>query len=141
MPLLEPGTLAPEIDAENLTGDPIKLSDLKGQRGVVLLFPPVNVDPARINATKALYAKYRDSVELIAVQKTVPSKPMAKMFLQQLGVTFPVLLDESGASFAAYGVEKPPAAFFINREGEIVASATEGELEEIEAGIQQYLLS
>ena len=141
MALLEPGTPAPEIEGENLTGAPVKLSDLKGQRGVVLLFPPVNVDPARINATKALYAKYRDRVELIAVQKSVPSKPMAKMFLKQLGVQFPVVLDEAGATFKAYGVEKPPAAFFINREGQIVATGTEGELDDIEAGIQQYLLS
>jgi len=141
MALLEPGTPAPEIEGENLTGDPIKLSDLKGQRSVVLLFPPVNVDPARINATKALYEKYHDTVELIAVQRRVPSKPMAKMFLQQLGVKFPVVLDESGASFKAYGVEKPPAAFFINRDGVIVATGTEGDLDAIEAGIQEHLLS
>lgn len=141
MALLEPGTPAPEIEGENLTGDPVKLSELKGQRSVVLLFPPVNVDPARINATKALYEKYRDAVELIAVQKTVPSKPMAKMFLKQLGVEFPVVLDESGTTFKAYGVEKPPAAFFINRDGVIVATGTEGDLEAIEAGIQEHLLS
>ena len=141
MALLEPGTPAPEIEGENLTGAPVKLADLKGQRSAVLLFPPVNVDPARINATKALYEKYRDRVELIAVQKTVPSKPMAKMFLQQLGVQFPVVLDEAGATFKAYGVEKPPAAFFINRDGVIVATGTEGELDAIEAGIQEHLLS
>lgn len=140
MALLDAGTPAPEIEGENLTGDPIKLADLKGKRSVVLVFPPVNVDPARVNATKALYQTVRDNVELIAVYKSFPSKQMAKMFLQQMGVTFPVVLDESGAAYEAYGVEKPPAAFYINQDGEIVASGTEGDLAEIEAGVKQYLL-
>ncbi len=140
MALLDAGAPAPEIEAENLTGNPVKLADYKGKRSVVLLFPPVNVDPARINATKALYQNVQDKVEIIAVQKTVPSKQMAKMFLQQMGVKFPVLLDESGAAFQAYGVEKPPAAFFINVDGEIIASGTEGDLAQIEANITEYLL-
>lgn len=140
MALLDAGTPAPEIEAENLTGNPVKLADYKGKRSVVLLFPPVNVDPARINATKALYRNVQNKVEIIAVQKTVPSKQMAKMFLQQMGVQFPVLLDESGAAFQAYGVEKPPAAFFINVAGEIIASGTEGDLAQIEANITEYLL-
>ncbi len=140
MALLEAGTPAPEIEAENLTGGPVKLANYKGKRPVVLVFPPVNVDPARINATKNIYQSLRDKVELIAVQKTVPSKQMAKMFLQQMGVQFPVLLDESGAAFKAYGVEKPPAVFYINAAGVIVASGTEGDLGEIEAGVKEYLL-
>jgi peroxiredoxin len=140
MALLNAGAPAPEIDAENLTGGPVKLADYKGKRPVILVFPPVNVDPARINATKILYQNMRDAVELIAVQKTVPSKQMAKMFLQQMGVQFPVLLDESGAACEAYGVEKPPAAFYINTDGEIVASSTDGDLDQLEAGVKQYLL-
>ncbi|MFQ5856547.1 MAG: peroxiredoxin family protein [Anaerolineae bacterium] len=140
MALLDAGTPAPEIEAENLTGEPVKLADYKGKRPVVLVFPPVNVDPARINATKSLYQNLQDKVEFIAVQKTVPSKQMAKMFLQQMGVQFPVLLDESGATFAAYGVEKPPAAFYISADGEIVASGTEGDLDQIQSGVKEYLL-
>ncbi|MFQ5341444.1 MAG: peroxiredoxin family protein [Anaerolineae bacterium] len=140
MALLDAGTPAPEIEAENLTGGPVKLADYKGKRPVVLVFPPVNVDPARINATKSIYQNLRDKVEIIAVQKTVPGKQMAKMFLQQMGVQFPVLLDESGAAFKAYGVEKPPAAFYINIDGEIVASGAEGDLDEIEAGVKEHLL-
>lgn len=140
MALLDAGAPAPEIEAENLTGGPVKLADYKGKRPVVLVFPPVNVDPARINATKSIYQNLRDKVEIIAVQKTVPSKQMAKMFLQQMGVQFPVLLDESGAAFAAYGVEKPPAAFYINTDGEIVASGAEGDLDEIEAAVKEHLL-
>lgn len=140
MALLGPETQAPEIEGENLTGDAVKLADYKGKRSVVLLFPPVNVDPARVNATKSLYQDVRDGVEIIAVYKKFPSKQMAKMFLQQMGVNFPVLLDESGAAYEAYGVEKPPAAFFVNQEGEIVASGAEGDVEQIKAGIEENLL-
>lgn len=140
MALLDAGTPAPEIEAENLTGDPVKLADHKGKRSVVLLFPPVNVDPARVNATKSLYQSVQDKVEIIAVYKSFPSKQMAKMFLQQMGVKFPVLLDESGTAYETYGVEKPPAAFYINTDGEIVASGTEGDVAEIEASVREFLL-
>lgn len=139
MALLEAGTPAPEIQGENLTGEPVKLADYEGKRPVVLVFPPMVTDPARVNAYKAFYQNVRDKVEVIAIYERFPSKQMAKMFLRQMGVQFPVLLDEAGASFTAYGVEKPPATFYINTEGEIVASEAGGELEQVEANIQKYL--
>lgn len=140
MALLEAGNTAPEIKGENLTGGSAKLADYEGKRAVVLLFPPVNVDPARVNATKTLYQEVRDDVEIIAMYKKFPSKQMAKMFLKQMGVQFPVLLDESGEVYETYGVEKPPAAFYIDEAGEIVASSAEGDIDEIEAEIKSKLL-
>lgn len=140
MALIEAGTEAPEVQGENLTGSDVKLADYQGKRAVALVFPPVNVDPGRVKSTNSLYQEVRDQVELIAVYKKFPSKQMAKMFLQQMGVTFPVVLDESGVAYEAYGVEKPPAAFFINKEGEIVGSGAEGDVEEIESSVKQHLL-
>ena len=138
MALLEAGTAAPEIEAENLTGGPVKLADYRGRRPVVLVFPPMVTDPGRVNTYKSFYQRARDNVEIIAVYERFPSKQMAKMFLQQMGVQFPVLLDETGAAFTAYGVEKPPATFYINADGELVASDAGGELEQLEASIQRY---
>ncbi|MBS1251625.1 MAG: Thiol-disulfide oxidoreductase ResA [Anaerolineales bacterium] len=140
MALLEAGTAAPEIQGENLTGGPVKLADYAGKRAVALVFPPVNVDPASVSSTNALYQDVRDDIEIIAVYKKFPSKQMAKMFLKQMGVQFPVLLDESGAAYEAYGVEKPPAAYYIDKEGNIVAASAIGDLGEIADDIKAELL-
>ena len=140
MALLEAGNAAPEISADNLTGGPIRIEDYQDKRAVVVVFPPVNVDPARVKAFNTLYQNIRDDVEIIAVYKKFPSKQMAKMFLQQMGVQFPVLLDESGAAYEAYGVEKPPAAFYVDKDGNIVTSSAEDDLDKIEESIKQQLL-
>lgn len=140
MTLIEAGTKAPDIQGENLTGGAVKLSDYQGKRAVALVFPPVNVDPGRVQATNALYRDVRDDVELIAMYKKFPSKQMAKMFLKQMGVQFPVVLDESGDTFKAYGVEKPPAAVYVDQEGTVVATSDTGDLSEIGEEIKAKLL-
>lgn len=140
MALLEPGTEAPEVRGENLTGGPVQLKDFQGRQAVALLFPPMTVDPTQINATKSLHNELRDDVAIVVVQKQVPSKQMASMFLKQMGVQFPVILDESGASMKAYGVEKPPAAFYIDAQGKIAGASTLADLQQIRREIEEYLL-
>lgn len=140
MALLEPGTAAPEVRGENLTGGPVQLEDFEGRRAVALLFSPANVDPTQINATNALHKELQDKVAIVVVQRKVPSKQMATMFLKQMGVQFPVILDESGASLEAYGVEKPPAAFYIDAQGEIVGASAIADLQQIRREIEDHLL-
>ena len=45
-------------------------------------------------------------------------------FVQRQGLTFPTLLDESGAVSKRYRVLGIPTSFFINREGVIQAQHT-----------------
>ena len=45
-------------------------------------------------------------------------------FVQQQGLTFPTLLDESGVVSKGYRVLGIPTSFFINREGVIQAQHT-----------------
>ncbi|OGO43488.1 MAG: hypothetical protein A2Z04_07140 [Chloroflexi bacterium RBG_16_57_9] len=145
MPLLTPGTPAPDFQAQNLTGPDVSLAALKGQKPIVLVFPPANVDAGRINATKGLYERIKGDVEVLVMQRFVPTVAMAKVFLQQLGVTFPVLLDDTGAVHKLYGVEKPFVTYYIDQAGNIVhASGPEdpgaGTVEAMEQGVKTYLL-
>lgn len=123
MALLAAGTAAPTFKGMNLTGPEIDLENYKGKKAVVLIFAPDRIDPTQTNAVKSLYMKYRDRAELITVSRKVPSISMAKMFLQQLGVTFPTLYDPSMAVYKMYGVENPAAIFIIDAPGNIVYSA------------------
>lgn len=123
MALLAAGTAAPTFKGTNLTGPEINLDNYKGKKAVVLIFAPDRVDPTQTNAVKSLYMKYRDRAEFITVSRKVPSVSMAKMFLQQLGITFPSLYDPAMAVYKMYGVENPAAIFIIDVNGQIVYSA------------------
>lgn len=123
MALLAAGTAAPTFKGMNLTGPEIDLGNYKGKKAVVLIFAPDRVDPTQTNAVKSLYMKYRDRAEFITVSRKVPSVSMAKMFLQQLGITFSSLYDPSMAVYKMYGVENPAAIFIIDVNGQIVYSA------------------
>ncbi len=123
MALLAAGTAAPMFKGTNLTGPEIDLENYKGKKAVVLIFAPDRVDPTQTNAVKSLYMKHRDRAEFITVSRKVPSVSMAKMFLQQLGITFPSLYDPALAVYKMYGVENPAAIFIIDTNGNIVYSA------------------
>ncbi|MBI3538427.1 MAG: TlpA family protein disulfide reductase [Chloroflexi bacterium] len=123
MPLLAPGTLAPNFKGINLTGPEINLENYKDKKTVALVFAPDRVDPGATNQVKAVYLKHRDQIELITVTRKIPGIAMAKAFLQQLGVNFPTLYDPAMNVYKAYGVENPVAMFIIDPTGTIVFSA------------------
>jgi len=144
MALLTVGTAAPDIKLMNLTGAAITLADLKGKKAAVVIFPEVNVEPARTRGVQGIYTKYREQVEIIAIQRSVPSVPMAKVFLQQMAITFPILLDDKGEVHKAYGVEKPTVAYFVDKNGVIVGVGEmigqKADASVLEQGIKQYLV-
>jgi peroxiredoxin len=122
MGLLEVGTAAPPFKGQNLTGPEFHLEALKGNKPVVLIFAPDQINPAQTNQTKGVYEKNRSSVEFVVMTRQIPSVVMAKAFLQQLGVRFPVLYDPKQEIYKLYGVEKPAVIYAINKDGNIAAA-------------------
>lgn len=123
MALLAVGTSAPTFKGQNLVGPEINLESLKGKKPVALIFGPDQVNPAQTNQTKTVYNKYRVNVEMIVTVRQVPSVAMAKAFLQQFGVNFPVLYDPKQEVYKSYGVEKPVVVYVIDKEGIIAYAA------------------
>ena len=121
MALLEVGTAAPTFKGQNLTGPDFQLENVKGKKPVVLVFPPDQINPAQTNQTKSVYDKNRNEVEFVVMTRQVPSVAMAKAFLQQLGVKFPVVYDPKQEIYKLYGVEKPAVVYAINKEGNIAS--------------------
>lgn len=140
MSLLAVGTPAPTFKGQNLVGPEINLENLKGKKPVVLIFGPDQVNPAQTNQTKSVYNKYRVNVEMIVTVRQVPSVAMAKAFLQQFGVNFPVLYDPKQEVYKAYGVEKPVAVYVIDTEGNI-AYAAEVEAKQLNAAALETVIS
>ena len=106
----------------------VKLSDFFG-KPIVLNFwaswcPPCKAElPAFDDACK----KYEGKVTFLMVNMTdnqMETVEVAKDFIKTYGYDFPVYFDVSYEAAMAYGVRSIPQTYFINAEGEVVATAT-----------------
>ncbi|WP_456276235.1 redoxin domain-containing protein [Bacillus sp. AK128] len=118
---LQEGNKAPDFQLETLTGEVINLSDLKGKK-IILNFwatwcPPCKAEMPHM---QDFYEKHiDDEVEILAVNLTNSEKNIASIeeFVNEYGVTFPILLDQKGATNKTYQAITIPTTYFIDREG------------------------
>ncbi len=114
--------LAPDFTLRTPTGESVRLSELRGQAVLVNLWatwcPPCR---AEMPAIQKLYEEYRDQgFSVLAVNMTYQDDPFAIVpFVQENGLTFPLLLDETGEVAHLYELRSLPSSFFIDREGVI----------------------
>ncbi len=116
------GALAPDFTLPNLAGDEITLSDLRGQ-AVLINFWATWCPPCRLEmpAIEQTYRKYREQGFVVLAVDLEEPKDRVQGFVDELGLTFPVLLDESGTVSRRYRVLAIPTSFFVNRQGVIIA--------------------
>lgn len=122
IPAPQQGFLAPDFTLKTPQGDAITLSDLRGQVVLINLWatwcPPCR---AEMPAIQRVYEDYREQgFSVLAVNLTYQDDPFAVVpFVQQYGLTFPILLDETGAVAAQYQLRSLPTSFFIGKDGVI----------------------
>lgn len=120
IPAPQAGFLAPDFSLSTPDGETVTLSDLRGQAVLLNLWatwcPPCR---AEMPAIQALYEEYRDQgFAVLAVNTTYQDDPTAvRPFFEQNGLTFTLLLDESGSVASAYALRSLPSSFFIDRRG------------------------
>jgi cytochrome c biogenesis protein CcmG, thiol:disulfide interchange protein DsbE len=123
------GYPAPDFTLTTLSGEEFKLSSLRG-RPVVLNFWATWCPPCRaeLPELKAAGERYAGQVAVIAVNQAETEATVAKL-APELGLTFPVPLDKSGAVSRLYRVRSLPTTFFIGRDG-IIRQIQSGPLTE-----------
>lgn len=133
------GHPAPDFTLITATGEAFKLSDLRG-RPVVLNFWATWCPPCRaeLPEMQAAHERLAGEVAIIGVnQAEVPAAVQA--FATQLGLTFPIPLDEDAAASQLYAVRSLPTTFFIDRGGVVrqvqVGPVTEATLAQMLKGI------
>ncbi len=124
MALLSVGTPAPSFKGQNLTGPEFVLDNVKGQKPIVLIFPPDQINPTQTSQTKTVYDKNRNDVEFVVMLRKAPggSLMMVKAVLQQLGVKFPVVFDPKSEVYSLYGVDQPAVVYSIDKGGNIASA-------------------
>lgn len=116
------GFYAPDFTLDTLTGDQIQLSGLRGKIVVVNFWttwcPPCR---AETPALEMAYKTYKDAdVVVLGVNLTdQDSLKDVQSFVQEFGLTYPILLDHDGAISLLYQLNGLPTTFFMNRQGVI----------------------
>ncbi|MCD5323042.1 MULTISPECIES: thiol-disulfide oxidoreductase ResA [Pontibacillus] len=121
--VLKEGDTAPNFKLKTVnheTADALALSDFKG-KGVMVNFWATYCEPCKeeMPYMEELYKKYKDKdVEILAVNLD-QSELVVKRFLNEYGITFPIVHDKKGQVMGEYGVGYLPASYFINPDGTI----------------------
>lgn len=118
---------APEFSLQNLDGTTVRLSDFKG-KVVLLNFWGTWCEPCKEEtpALEAAYQKLKDQGLVIVgvdLYNTERSRNYGvqevRQFANTYGVTYPILLDESGGVGQAYAIHPIPTSYFIDQQGKV----------------------
>ena len=127
------GFLAPDFTLDMLDGTKVTLSELRGKIVLINLWatwcPPCRAEmPALENA----YKQYKDSgVVVLGLNVTnQDSEKDIPPFVDEFGLTFPILLDRDGSVSALYQLKGLPTTYFVNREGIIRTVVVGGPMNE-----------
>jgi peroxiredoxin len=74
---------------------------------------------SEMHALEPLYREYRDRGLSILAVNVRQDRDTAWAFVDDLGVSYPVLLDPEGAVARSYGVVGLPSTFFVDRDGRL----------------------
>jgi peroxiredoxin len=120
LPNPQVGFSAPDFTLDSLIGDPITLSDLRGQV-VVLNFWASWCGPCRVEMPhlNRLYDKYRASGFTLLGVNVDDDPRLAGGAAGRMGVRFPVLLDADKAVSRLYALASMPSTYVIDRDGRL----------------------
>ncbi|WP_409270218.1 redoxin domain-containing protein [Neobacillus sp. SCS-31] len=110
------GAKAPDFELKTLTGETVKLSSLKGKK-VMLNFWATWCGPckAEMPAMEKLFNEADDNVAILGVN--IDPQLDVKGFVEEYGITFPILLDEKDKVNTTYQIISIPTTFFIDSNG------------------------
>ena len=113
---------ATDFTLDLLDGKSVKLSDYRGKL-VFLNFWATWCPPCRseMPAMQALYDKLKDRGFVILAVDLAEEAGVVRDYIRANKLTFPVLLDTSGAVGGTYGAESIPTTYIVDREGRILA--------------------
>ncbi|HEY81646.1 MAG TPA: TlpA family protein disulfide reductase [Caldilineae bacterium] len=114
------GHPAPDFTLQTVDGAPLALADLRG-KAVVLNFwatwcPPCRGEMPELQAAHETYAP--GGLVVLGVNQA-EARAVVQAYLDELGLTFPVVLDAQYEVAERYSVNSLPTTFFIDREGVI----------------------
>lgn len=129
---LDIGSLAPDFILNSLNGKQIQLSSFRGQKATVINFWATWCPPCReeMPLFDDVYLSNKDKIEILGINLQ-ESKTAINDFLEEIPVTYPLLLDPNREVKELYNVFTQPVTYFIDKDG-IIADKKFGPLTERE---------
>jgi peroxiredoxin len=117
------GQTAPNFTLKDLTNHSVSLNDFRGKR-VLVNFWYVACPGCQdeMTAFEQYYAQARNQDVVILGLDIVDDANTTSQFLQELGITYPVVLDTHQRTLDLYGVTSTPSSFLIDTQGVIRGS-------------------
>lgn len=111
---------APEFSLSDLGGKKVQLKTLRGKL-VFLNFFATWCGPCReeMPGMERLFRTHQDKGFVVLAVNMEESAKTIRPFVQQLKLSFPIVLDTQGAVTRDYGVRALPVSFLIGRDGNI----------------------
>lgn len=143
-------TPAIDFELKDQYGKTHKLSDYKG-KVVFLNFwatwcPPCKMEMPDIQKIYEKYEKQGEESEVVILSVAAPNTQDEKdidgikVFLEENGYTYPVLMDDGGYTFGAYRISSLPTTFMIDKEGNVFGYVQGGLTQEaMESIIEQTI--
>lgn len=116
------GHLAPDFELKALNGETLRLSDFRGKT-VLVNFWATWCGPCRAEFPEFQEAslEHADDLVIIGVNNTsVDQADNVPGFVDELGITFPIVYDETGDVVKAYRVLGLPTSVFIDTDGVVI---------------------
>lgn len=113
------GHPAPDFELTSVEGETIRLSDYKG-RPVIVNFWATWCGPCRAEFPEFQQAAVDNADRLVIIgvnNTTADQAELVPPFLEEFGITFPIVLDEEGEVVKAYRILGLPTTVFINSNG------------------------
>ena len=129
-PQLKVGTAPPAYQLVNLKDKTVQFPvDYQGKPVVIRFWADwCPYCETEMTAIEKVFQEKGEEFTCLAINVS-QSKEVAQDFIQKLGITYPILLDEDGSIARTYGVTGLPTSFFIDKEGKIKGKIL-GEMDE-----------
>lgn len=114
------GNEAPNFKLTTLEGEEVQLADYRGKR-VFINFWATWCPPCRAEMPdmQKLYEEDNLDIEILAVNITEsePSEENVKQFVEDFGLTFPILMDRNTEVASNYKVQAYPTSYMVDSKG------------------------
>lgn len=121
---VSPPVEAPDFTLKNLEGSEVSLKDFEG-KVVFLNFWASWCGPCReeMPSMERLWQRFKEEDFVILAVDLRESRDEVVSFMNEYGLTFPVLLDSKGEVGSMFGVRAIPTTYLLDSEGKIVGGA------------------
>lgn len=121
---LEEGQTAPDFLLTTLEGEEARLSEFRGQP-VIINFWATWCPPCRAEMPDLQKLYEAEDVEILAVNLTESeqSEEGVQDFIDELGLTFPVPMDQNSIVSEMYEVQAYPTSYIVDSDGKIQFTA------------------